>query len=204
MAALKQQSRGSTQSIAAIVNHPLRARCWTVLVERVASPNELKDLLGATIGDVSYHVDVLKKIGVIELVKTEPRRGAVEHFYRAIERPTVSDEDYASMSVEDRTGYARDVCRLAFADVTASFDEGTFTRRTDHAVIRVPTVVDEEGWQELNTAYTEMLERIFDIQAASAERASHDPEATSIQTTALAMFFEMPDRRGAAEGSDQD
>jgi hypothetical protein len=202
MAALKQ-SRGSTSSIAAIVNHPLRARCWIVLVERVASPNELKDLLGATIGDVSYHVDVLKKLGVIELVKTEPRRGAVEHFYRAIERPTVSDDDYASMSLEDRTEFDRNICRLAFADVTASFDAGTFCRRVDHAAIRVPTVVDEEGWKELNTAYTEMLERIFDIQAASAERMSHDPEATSIPLTALAMFFEMPERPGDTEGLDR-
>ena len=32
---------------------------------------------------VAYHVRVLKKLGCIELVETLPRRGAVEHVYRA-------------------------------------------------------------------------------------------------------------------------
>ena len=34
---------------------------------------------------VAYHVRVLKKLGCIELVESLPRRGAVEHVYRAAE-----------------------------------------------------------------------------------------------------------------------
>lgn len=34
-----------------------------------------------TLGMASYHVRELLKAGLVELVRTEPRRGAVAHFY---------------------------------------------------------------------------------------------------------------------------
>jgi hypothetical protein len=198
MAALKQrqgaQRQGANSSIAAIVTHPLRSRCWTVLAERVASPNELKDILAASLGDVSYHVGVLKKLGVVELVRTEPRRGAVEHFYRAIERPTIEETEYAVMSRQEREDFDLLTAQLAFADVSSSFEQGTFCRRTNHALIRVPTEVDEEGFEELHQASKEFLEKVYDIQAASAERMSNETDAESIPVTALAMSFEKPAR----------
>jgi hypothetical protein len=40
-------------------------------------------LLSARRLDRAYHVRVLKKLGCIELVGMQPRRGAVEHVYRA-------------------------------------------------------------------------------------------------------------------------
>jgi hypothetical protein len=196
MAALKQrqgaQRQGANSSIAAIVTHPLRSRCWTVLAERVASPNELKDILAASLGDVSYHVGVLKKLGVIELVRTEPRRGAVEHYYRAIQRPSIEEDEYAAMSMEDREGFDRRIAQLAFADVSTAFEQGTFCERANHAMIRVPTEVDDAGFEELHQASKAFLEKVYDIQAASAQRTSEDPEAASIPVTALAIFFEMP------------
>jgi hypothetical protein len=47
----------------------------------VASPSELPDALGEPLGNVSYHVRILRELDCIELVRTEPRRGALEHFY---------------------------------------------------------------------------------------------------------------------------
>ena len=58
------------------LGHPIRVRALTILNERVASPNELARQLGAHLGSVSYHVRILLELGAIELVKTEPRRGA--------------------------------------------------------------------------------------------------------------------------------
>jgi len=60
-----------------------RVRILATLAERVASPKELADQLGEGLSQVSYHVGVLRECKLIELVGTEPRRGAVEHFYRA-------------------------------------------------------------------------------------------------------------------------
>lgn len=65
------------------LTHPIRARALAILNERTASPNEIAKELGQGVGHVSYHINVLKKCECIELVNTEPRRGAVEHYYRA-------------------------------------------------------------------------------------------------------------------------
>lgn len=50
-----------------------------ILNERVASPNELSQQLDEGLSQVSYHVKVLVDCDCIELVRTKPRRGAVEH-----------------------------------------------------------------------------------------------------------------------------
>lgn len=194
MAALKQ-SRASVTSVAVIVGHPLRTKCWTVLAERVASPKELTQLVGDSLGNVSYQVRVLEKAGVIELVKTAPRRGAVEHFYCAVNRPNASDEDTAARSPKERTEFARYIAQRSFADYSVAIDAGTFATRHDHYTWRMPMLVDEAGWEEMNAIYAEMTERIMDVQAESAERMSRDQESESIPVTALAMFFEMPERK---------
>ena len=65
------------------VGHPLRARILEALAGEPRSPNELAVEFGEPLGNVSYHVTVLRKLGMAELVDTAPRRGAVEHYYRA-------------------------------------------------------------------------------------------------------------------------
>lgn len=60
----------------------LRLEAFIILCDRVASPKEIADDLGAGLSNVSYHVNVLRSSGMIVLDHTEPRRGAVEHFYK--------------------------------------------------------------------------------------------------------------------------
>jgi hypothetical protein len=61
--------------------HPVRLRC-IALLEAEHSPSELADLLaGPTLGTVSYHVRMLRTYGLVFEVRTEPRRGALEHYY---------------------------------------------------------------------------------------------------------------------------
>ncbi len=45
------------------------------------SPTSLYVALGVPLGNVSYHVHQLDKAGLIELVATKARRGALEHYY---------------------------------------------------------------------------------------------------------------------------
>src|ERR1700755_1019048 len=82
----------SEARIAKALAHPLRARLLQRLGERGASPGDLALELGAPLGVVSYHVRMLRDYDCVELVRTEPRRGALQHFYRATARPTL-DED---------------------------------------------------------------------------------------------------------------
>ena len=52
------------------------------------SPRELSDTLEESLSNVSYHVRVLAERAVINLVRTKPARGSVQHFYRsAVDAP---------------------------------------------------------------------------------------------------------------------
>lgn len=75
------------QGLITALSHPLRASILTELDGGEASPKELAQTLDEKLGNVSYHVRILARLGLIELVRTTPRRGAVEHHYRAVPRP---------------------------------------------------------------------------------------------------------------------
>lgn len=69
--------------LAKALSNDIRARALDLLVEEAISPKAIAAELGLDVRGVAYHVRVLKKLGCIELVETRPRRGAVEHIYRA-------------------------------------------------------------------------------------------------------------------------
>src|SRR3978361_1736128 len=83
------------RSLRRAISHPLRHRLLGMLDGRVASPNQLARELGLPLGRVSYHIRLLSDLGASELVRTEPRRGALEHFYRAVTRGWVREDDWA-------------------------------------------------------------------------------------------------------------
>jgi DNA-binding transcriptional ArsR family regulator len=71
-----------TAAVGKVMSHPLRLRIVAELNKRgPLSPNGLSKLLDQPLGSVSYHVKALLEAGVLKLVRTEPRRGALEHFY---------------------------------------------------------------------------------------------------------------------------
>jgi hypothetical protein len=132
----------------------------------------------------------------IKLVRTWQVRGATEHFYRAIEGPLISDEEYKEVSVEDRNGFGQLILQRSLVDASTSIDDGIFGERHDHHISRVPLLVDEEGWAELRKIYADTLDATLQLQAASAERMNGDSDAAAIPTRAISMFFEMPDNLG--------
>jgi DNA-binding transcriptional ArsR family regulator len=178
-------------TLAAIVAHPTRVRCFVILAERIASPNEIALALKKDVGHVSYHVKRLEKIGAVELVRTRPVRGAVEHFYRAVERPIADDDDWGKLTPAERASITRYILQLHVADATRAVDAGTFDARANRCLIRTPVMVDEEGFDELNALHVETYERTLEIQARSAERLTSAPNG-AIPTMTTTMFFELP------------
>jgi DNA-binding transcriptional ArsR family regulator len=67
------------------LQHPLRRRLLILYVEakEERSPSELAEVTGEHLSKVSYHVRVLAASKAVKLVSTKPRRGSVEHFYKA-------------------------------------------------------------------------------------------------------------------------
>ncbi|HEY5334213.1 MAG TPA: hypothetical protein VIJ21_11765, partial [Solirubrobacterales bacterium] len=116
----------------------------------------------------------------------------VEHFYRAIERPYVTAEEFEAQSIPEREVFTRHTLQLHVTDIAQAIDEHTFDARSNRYLVRVPLLVDEEGFDELAALHAEMYERTMDIQARSTERrAGSDVEG--ISTVSTSMFFETPE-----------
>lgn len=191
MPALKE-SHQLDATLAAIVAHPVRARCLAILSERTASPAELSRELACSVGKAGYHVRKLAELGLVEEVGSRPVRGALEHFFRSIQRPLISNEESADRTPEEREAFIREACQLILTDAAASLDAGTFAKRFDYNACRTPMLIDEAGWAELRDIYDETLERTLEVQARAQERLLQDPDSETFPVTAATMVFERP------------
>jgi DNA-binding transcriptional ArsR family regulator len=151
------------------LGHPLRQRVLIRLNEGVASPSELAEELGERLPNISYHFRILHELGAIELVGTTPRRGALEHHYRATMRPFFSDADWATLPPSARRVVVDGVLRQIFEDVGSAAAAGGFDDDLIH-VTRTPLTLDERGWRELAKLLEATLEKVQRIQARSSER----------------------------------
>ncbi len=185
----KKKGTGVDQRLVKALAHPLRVEILTILNERMASPNELSKELEEGLSQVSYHVKVLKDFECIEMVKTEPRRGAVEHYYRATSRAYLTDRDWRSLPDSIKPGMSASGLKMIIDDVVGAINAGSFNAREDVHMSWTPGVVDEQGWNEAVELVNETLEKILDIHAASAKRLAKSGE-DGIPATAVLMNFE--------------
>jgi DNA-binding transcriptional ArsR family regulator len=179
------------QRVVRAMGHPVRVQALIILNERVASPNEISKELDQTVGHVSYHIKVLKECECIELVDTAPRRGAMEHYYRATDRAFLDADEWAALPDSLRPGLSASGIKTVFNDVSAALLAGTFDKRIDRHLSWTPMIVDEQGWDEIKAGLEGMLERILEIQSTSAERLTK-ADATGIPVTVSMMGFEAP------------
>jgi DNA-binding transcriptional ArsR family regulator len=176
------------QRIMKALSHPLRVRMLTLLNQKVASPSELADELDEPLGNVSYHMRFLADLKMVKLVRTEPRRGAVEHYYEALEPPLISDEDWAQLPATLRRSLSDSTLGEIARDLKGAGEAGGFDRENMH-VNRVALTLDDQGWDELSALLSDVLERARGIQAQSNKRRK-GADAGTIPTTLVLMQFE--------------
>jgi DNA-binding transcriptional ArsR family regulator len=192
---------GVDQRLVKALAHPLRVEILAILNERMASPNELSKELEEGLSQVSYHVKVLKDFECIEMVKTEPRRGAVEHYYRATARAFLSDKEWQKLPDSIKPGMSAAFVKMLIADLIAALNGGTFDSRDDRHVSWTPGVVDEQGWNESVDLVNETLEQLIKIHSGSAKRLAKSGEE-GIPATAILMNFEglPPESKSSQKG----
>jgi DNA-binding transcriptional ArsR family regulator len=183
--------QGMNQGLVKALTHPLRVEILMILNERTASPNELSKELNEGLGQVSYHVKVLRDYNCIELVDTAPRRGAVEHYYRATSRAFLTDDDWRAMPESVKPGLSADLLQVIVDDAVAALEGGTFHRRDEHHQSWTPMLVDEQGWKDATDTLREALDRVLEIQAESAARLAKSSEQ-SIPISVTMLGYEVP------------
>jgi len=169
----------SEARIAKALAHPLRARILQRLGERVASPGDLAVELGAPLGVVSYHVRMLRDYDCVELVRTEPVRGALQHFYKATARPSFDEAQWRTLPTTLRRELIGETIQGLVDDLAAAADAGRL-EDPDVVLKRTPLELDERGYRKLNKLMAKTLDQALAIAAESAERGSDDVIATEL------------------------
>jgi len=170
------------------LGHPVRVECLTILTKRVASPRQLSELLAHDLSNISYHVRTLDELGLIELVKEESIRGAVAHFYKAVERPLLSNVEWEALSPEVRKAISAYGWDILIKDASEAIEKGTFDSRSDRHLTRTTLLLDSEGFARLSFLMDELLQAVLSEQAASAERMNHSGEKPIHAVAATALF----------------
>ena len=183
---IAQEAGELDEALLKAISHPLRHRLLALLDDRTASPNELARELELPLGRVSYHIRLLADLGVIELVRTEPRRGALEHFYRAVTRGWFSEDDWARLPRAARRGIVGQSLQRIFSDVTAAVDAGGFDGPSSQ-VTRTSLELDERGLEELSEVIASTAERVNQINAEAADRRAG---AEGVTTELALLHFE--------------
>jgi DNA-binding transcriptional ArsR family regulator len=178
--------------LAKALSHPMRTRILAILNERVASPNEIAEMIGERLPNVSYHVRALLELECIELVSTAQRRGAIEHYYRALTRPFFSDRDWQRLPRSGRQAVSDTILQMVWSDTSAAIKKGTFESRADRHLSRTPLTLDDQGWDELNTMLRDVHAQAEAIEAKSAKRLAKSGE-NGIPTRLVMMHFETSD-----------
>jgi DNA-binding transcriptional ArsR family regulator len=176
--------------------HPLRWRILEVVSERgEASPVELARALDQPLATISHHVRVLREARSLEMTRTAQRRGAIEHYYRALAPPFFDLEQWERSPIVLRRGVAGQIFRRIVADAAAAGEAGAFDAPEAH-VDRIVLELDPAGWRELSDLLMDVLRQAQSIQDRSDVRRDGGEETRVSQMSILS--FEMAESIAAA------
>jgi len=145
-----------------------------------------------SLGVMSYHVRRLHALGFLELVKRTPRRGAIEHHYRAKARPHVTDEGWAETPAIVKRAMIGASLQQMSGYVNAAAARGGFDRSDAH-ISRSAITLDEQGWTELSADFAKLLEKIDRVEQQSLERlasAGPDEQREAKRVGTILMMFD--------------
>lgn len=171
--------------------HPIRIKILGILEHRTATPKETARELGLPVENVSYHFRTLRQHGFIKLERTRQVRGAVEHHYRSVARPRITEQAWEQLP---------DVVKRAMTDanlgqlgdvIQRAADQGSFARPDSH-LSRMPHTLDDKAFAQASKVMTEALAKIAKLED-EAERRISQGKGDPLPAVAVVMLFERPD-----------
>jgi DNA-binding transcriptional ArsR family regulator len=193
---MKPRSDISDPRVIKALTHPLRVQILRSLEDRTASPSELADEIGAPLGNVSYHVRQLHSLGLIKLVKKTPRRGAIEHHYKALAQAPISDEAWAGTPGLVKESVVGTSLGALGAAASAAAAGGGFGRQ-EAQLVREEVELDERGFADVSKELARAQDRIAKIRDDAAKRIEKSGEPGRSANVALMLFEAVSDEAGS-------
>jgi len=197
------------------LDHVLRQHILLAAMQGEVSPIGLAKALDEGLSQVSYHVKVLRDDceGMLEETRTVPRRGAVEHYYRASEKTLLPAKAWRRLGKGLRAAVGAGLASDLFNDLAEALRAGKLQGEHDH-ITRTPLALDAEGERKVKAIAERATKEVEDEQRATArrmEKANGDGGKATGYTFALLAFeaaWEVADLHalvtqveGAASGS---
>lgn len=153
------------------LDHILRQHILLAMVQREISPSELAKALNEGLSQVSYHVKVLRDEcdGMIVETRAEPRRGAIEHYYRATSKTLLPAKAWRRLKKGLRAVVGAGQASDLFNDLAGALKAGKL--QGEHDVIsRTPLVLDAEGKRNMKALAARVAKAVENEQRATAKR----------------------------------
>jgi DNA-binding transcriptional ArsR family regulator len=196
----KGETKTAEGSVCDPLKHPERVRILEVINEAPMSP--IRFLQGGYgtrkfeskqegLSYLSYHFRELEKAGLIEVIESIPRRGAVEHVYRGRSRVFYTSEEFDELPLQERTMLSRTSFQGLMARTDSAISSGTFDRRSNRQLTWRAMQLDEQGWQEMTDHLDEAFAKAEAIREAAGERIRHS-DSEVIPATVAFLGYESP------------
>ncbi len=182
---------GVNRRLKDLASDSVRLKALAILNERTAAANELAAALGVDASTMRVHLEKMCEQGLVEVVGKSSSEGAADPRYRALVRALWSNEEWATLSIEERRHLSAWLIEMIGTSAAEALEAGTFNARDDSHASHTVSVVDEYGWRELTRIQHEALEACFAIQAESAERLAESGE-DGIRVMSAMLCFELP------------
>lgn len=178
-----------------LLQNPGQYAALAVLIERSASKSDIAKELGVKLNKADYDVGQLEKMGFVEAIGTEKRRGIPATIYRAVMRPVFSSDEWDKLSQDERERYVLWAQQLVLRDIAVAWHARTFQARAESHTSRSPLRVDELGWLKISRGLDDLLALSREAEVESVKRSSETGDKSKLFNIRLAMFsFEMPSR----------
>jgi DNA-binding transcriptional ArsR family regulator len=163
----------------------------SALEHRVASPSELAEELEVPLPNLSYHIRMLVQLDLLKLVKTRPRRGAIEHYYQAKGRVAVSDRAWGQVPTLVKEAMVSASLRNVGELVDAAASRGGFEAPDSHLTSQ-RVKVDAQAWKELSKKMRAFFDDVQKIQADSEKRRKDSDHLDEIDAGVVLLLFNSP------------
>lgn len=178
----------------AATEHPELLALADALAEAPLSAAQLAEDSGLPPDKVRKYLRIMKEKGLIESVRTEPHRGAVEHFYSPSGQMLIDPQELQDLTPADRRRIRGYILKRGMAEAIAALVTKPGPRsleRVDNPLVRFPMLVDERGWAELVEIHMESLKKI-DEAKERIEARLEEGDGERFRATSLILFFEAP------------
>jgi predicted transcriptional regulator len=170
------------------LGHPFREHVLAECNAGIVSATQIGEGIGADVPVFYKQIQKLEELGCIERVDSQPRRGGMEHFFRAKSTLFFDNESVKRVPRTVHDHLLLNQLWSAFDEAKKSAGAGKLGSLAGEHASWIPGRFDHQGWSEAAQILDEALVSIEAILQKSAERLAERNERGTPATVAMFGF----------------